>query len=509
MHKVFVYCLGEESADVRALSENHPDWDIEFCKRNIENPKHDQEIIVSHAVLHLAKKTDFEAFGRVWILYRRQLFDARNTETLKKLRQEMLDKKDWAKAKDINEVLSDADFILKNKICNSMPDYLQIETTSFCNAKCIMCSHYFSDNKGAECLKDNTVDCLEDALCLSRTISLNGMGEPFTSPDVCGQIDHYVSLGNRIVTNTNLSVLNDKLIDQINRYFDWLEISVDGCEKDSYESIRRNLKYEVIRKNLSLLKERCPGVRKHIATVIMRQNVKEMPNMVELAVEAGAKVITFMTLNANIIIGNMKDEMSNYPKVLEYYSARALDAGERLGIDVVVPNANLIDRSISLEDIQEELTKMNQLPLYKTSDEEQKMMRTASVVDKYLEENDEIQRDTVPSEVKCSGICDWVLKRSYVDLKGNAAMCCRNQSFHMGNVNDEGCFEKVWNGSFYQKVREIFYSGYVPQSCLKCGLIESGNLKYLEVEMSGEFYKDPPYKVRQKNILKGLLEEEQ
>ena len=86
-------------------------------------------------------------------------------------------------------------------------------------------------------------------------------------------------------------------------------------------------------------------------------------------------------------------------------------------------------------------------------------------------------------------------------------MCCRNQSFHTGNVNGEGNFASVWNGDFYQKLRKIFYSGYLPESCLKCGLIESGNLKYLETDITEEFYRDPRYKVRQRETLKQLLKE--
>ena len=136
---------------------------------------------------------------------------------------------------------------------------------------------------------------MKDAIMLSHTISLNGMGEPFISPLVSNQIDFYSKYGNKIVTNTNLSVLNDRLLEQINSNFEWLEISCDGATQDTYEAIRKNLKFDVIVKNLNILKEKCPKVRKHIATVIMRQNVQEMPQMVELASQVGASIITFMT----------------------------------------------------------------------------------------------------------------------------------------------------------------------------------------------------------------------
>ena len=54
----------------------------------------------------------------------------------------------------------------------------------------------------------------------------------------------------------------------------------------------------------------------------------------------------------------------------------------------------------------------------------------------------------------------------------------------------------------------MFYSGKLPEACLKCGLIESGNLKYLEVDITPEFYCDPQYKVRQKETLRNLIQGE-
>lgn len=501
--RVVVFCTKEETEKIVAIKQN--DWDLEFVYGPKEFKGLSECVVVSHEVICELRSIDFTGCNELYLYVENMLFDVRCGEELKPKRDEAADSKNYIRAKAINDILIDIDFLNRNKVNLSSPDYLQIETTSFCNAKCIMCSHYFSGNKDACCLENETVSNMEDAIALSHTISLNGMGEPFTSPHVSDQIDYYASLGNKIVTNTNLSVLNDRLINQINEYFEWLEISVDGATVETYENIRKNMKLDIIKKHLARLKEECPDVRKHIATVIMRQNVKEMPQMVELAYEAGAKVITFMTLNANAIIQNFHDEMCNYPKVLEYYSERALEMGEKLGIPVIVPNVEFMNHEWTLEDIKDELEAMESIPRFKTSEEEKTMLQTAAIVDEYLKEHDEIQRDTVPSNVKCVGICDWILKQSYIDLKGNVAMCCRNQSFHMGNVNEEGSFGAVWNGNFYQKMREIFYSGYVPESCLKCGLIESGNLKHLSVEMSEAFYQDPAYKKRQKETLKGLL----
>ena len=84
-----------------------------------------------------------------------------------------------------------------------------------------------------------TLEHMRDAIQLSRRINLNGMGEPFISKLVKQQIDLYVGYGNKIVANTNLSVLDDELIERIGKDFECLRSSIDGASKETYESIPR------------------------------------------------------------------------------------------------------------------------------------------------------------------------------------------------------------------------------------------------------------------------------
>lgn len=508
---VCVVCSENEKNEISNAIRNYfKDEPIEYIQADLVPEKIlTNKIVISKEAVLLFKGIRIESKkDNLYVCFANMIFQAADDEELVNKRDEMLTSENWEMAKKINGVLLAIDFLMQREKSKGMPDYLQIETTSYCNAKCIMCSHYFNENKQACHLSRETLDNMADAIQLSSTISLNGMGEPFISPKVCEQIDYYGKFGNRIVTNTNLSVLNDRIIAQINDSFDWLEISIDGASKELYEAIRKNLQFDTLRKNLIRLKNECPNVRKHIATVIMRQNVHEMPKLVELAYEAGASIITFMTLNSNIIIQNSADEMSNYPRVLQYYSVKALERGKELGIPVIVPNIATLDFEVKYEDIVDELAIMDESEKFKSDEEEAEMCRTANIIDEYLRENDETQYDTIASNVRCRGICDWILKQSYIELKGNVAMCCRNQSFHIGNVNVEECFVNVWNGEFYKKLRRIFYSGYIPESCLKCGLIESGNLHYLTVDADEQFYSEPQYKIRQKKILKELLSKE-
>lgn len=504
---IYVLCTDDREQCLACVRDQFVTEDAVLVQDLQQIKSREDVIVVSHVDVPRLREMDLRDYTHLYLYHYGRIVSVGDEESLLCSLQDAIRDQNWQMAKGINDLLIDINFIYRRTELSSMPDYLQIETTSYCNAECIMCSHYFSNNEGASHLSDTTIEHMTDAIQLSRTISLNGMGEPFASPRLPDQIDYYASMGNKMVTNSNLTLLNDRLIDQINKHFSWIEVSCDGASKETYEAIRGNLRFEVFLRNLHILKERCPNVRKHIATVIMRQNVHEMPDLVRLASDAGASIITFMTLNSNIIIQNQRDEMRFYPKVLAYYSVKALEVGEQCGIPVIVPNMEMLDRDITFDEIQDELAAMRQVPFYKDAQELERMRETAAVVSTYLESHDEIQRDTKPSEVRCHGICDWILKESYIDLQGNVAMCCRNQSFRTGNVNESGSFAAVWNSPFYQRLREIFYSGYVPESCLKCGMIESGNLKFLKVEVGPQFYQDPEFKVRQGQTLRALLAE--
>ena len=502
--KVTVYCTEKNKTEIGKIAAADLHEPADFVTYE-ELRKGDGALIADHELVNTLRKDEAAGYSPVYIYFKNRLFDISQADQLVEERRSLVEEKDWSGAKDINEVLCDMDFLCRNTVNRSYPDFFQIESTDFCNSRCIMCEHYFTRNKDAQILQMETLEHMRDAIQLSRRINLNGMGEPFISRLVKQQIDLYVGYGNKIVANTNLSVLDDELIGRIGRDFEWLAISVDGARKETYESIRIGMSYETLIRNLYKLKEKVPHVKKIISMVMMRQNVCEMPELVELAHEVGADQVVFLNLNPNLIIGTAQDVMLNYPKTAQYYSAKAMEKGKELGVHVVAANAPDPGVELCFDDIRDELGKMQSMPMWKTAEEEQEMLKTAGIVNKYIETHDQEQNTTVPTNVRCSGVCDWLLKNCYADLHGNISMCCRNLIYRAGNVEKEGDFLSVWNAPLLKKCREIFYSGYVPEACLKCGMIESGELKYLTADITTDFYKDTALKKKQKQELKTLL----
>ncbi|MCH5161958.1 MAG: UbiA family prenyltransferase [Clostridiales bacterium] len=504
--KISVYCEKQNKEDIERLVRETLKADGAVFL-GYENLLHrGGKLVVDHELVHTLKGDELDGYVGVYVFFKGRIYDVSSAEALLAERQSLLDENNYCAAKDVDEVLRDVDFLKKNRECLSYPDFFQIESTDYCNSRCIMCEHYFRHNKNCDTLSMETLDNLSDVVMLGRIINLNGMGEPFISKHIIEQIDKYVAYGNRLVANTNLSVLTDELIDRIRDNFECLAISIDGARKETYEAIRIGLKFDTVIDNLYLLKEKAPDLKKIICMVTMRQNVCEMPEIVELAHDAGVGQVTFLTLTPNFTIGNFGDAMSNYPKVLEYYSVKALEVGEKYGMRVVVANEGKLNRNITYEEIEDELNAMNAAKKWKTAEEVEAMERIGGKVDDFLQKNDARQSGTVPSNVKCKGVCDWLLKNCYMNLKGDVYMCCRNSLYQAGNVNEAG-FLPVWNSPLMREARDIFYSGYVPEACLKCGMIECGELKYLKADVTDDFYKDSELKELQKKKFAELVGE--
>ena len=405
----------------------------------------------------------------------------------------------WDAARNINDVLLNTDFLLKRTKPAGFPDYLQIETTNKCNAECIMCSHYYIKNRSSIYLSNTIIEKLSHILPYARVIAINGGGEPFINPYISSQIEEFVRFGAKITTKTNLSVINDNLISQINSYFINIQLSCDAASKTTYEQIRNNLSFDIFVNNLKLLQERCPDIDRFFASVIMRQNITELPDIVRFAGQSGIKLISFINLNPDIIIDNNHDNMLNYPNVLSYYLDKAKETGRHLGIKIIAP---AYKNSSLTHYFNYEMELITSLPMFKSKSEIIKMLNFGKILIPLMSNNNSPAEEPKKSSIKCTGICDWLLRRAYINSRGDVNACCINQTFQCGNVEKSGSFEDVWQSDYYQKIRGIFYSGYLPEYCLGCGLIEGGSFKYLKIDITQDFYYEPEYmKMRRQNIL--------
>lgn len=396
----------------------------------------------------------------------------------------------WSALKSANQALIAFDFIRRRIVLNSLPNYIQLETTSYCNARCVMCVHYYNGNDDAKHIDNKLIENLSSELGGCYVIALNGMGEPFLHPQIEEIINCYAERQIYLVTNTNLSILTPTLLELINEHFISIEISCDGATKDTFESIRKNLSFETFKQNLMLLKERCPKTEKKINMVIMRQNVHEMCQMIELAATADVSFVSFSNLQPNTVIGDEEESLLHYPHVLNYYCQQAYELARKMNIKISCPipeSVNGNKDACFYEEMKRMMMDFSSRSIKSTS----QMKLDAKTI-----EDEAFTQEIAPSNVPCVGICEWALDRTYIDLLGNVSVCCCRRIFRMGKIDEEHSLESVWNGELYQRLRAIFYSGWLPSCCVNCGLLDTKRIDFLKILDTDKLHVEAEFKKR-------------
>lgn len=411
-----------------------------------------------------------------YVHYYGQFFSLEDDSLTNKIEKYLLDNHLYRQLKMLNKLKIDIAVATKNASANYMPRYLHISHTNFCNAQCIMCTHYFLGNKHARHLDERMLDKFDEFLPYAEILTLHGTGEPFMDKNILKTLALAEKYGVQIVTNTNLSYLSDELFGYVSRIFKQLNVSCDGATKDIFESIRKNINFESFEKNLSKLAALSNKIRLCMASVAMRQNILTLPDLVRFAKKYGFKSIAFNCLKAYKEIGNFDDELINYPHTASRSFHECLKLGKELGIEVLVPEDFLLEKEDS-EKINEERKKMLEVEKRVTPNRQKEL----SV------KNSEMELTEIPSVYEkdsilynCDGICDWLAEKPYVDLDGNVALCCFNKKVIVGNVF-QSSIRDIINAPTYIAWRKSFYENDMPKDCGHCQFVQNGTLERLKV----------------------------
>ncbi len=128
---------------------------------------------------------------------------------------------------------------------------------------------------------------------LVEGIDLTGGGEPLLHPELLSMIESGKVAGCSVGFNTNGVLLNNELAAELVALnLDWIAYSVDAATPQTYESIRRGAKFAQVLENISALnaakKARGSSLPlTMIVYVMMRDNIFELPAMIDLASQMG------------------------------------------------------------------------------------------------------------------------------------------------------------------------------------------------------------------------------
>jgi radical SAM protein with 4Fe4S-binding SPASM domain len=186
------------------------------------------------------------------------------------------------------------------KLNKKYPQGVEIGTTNLCNAECIMCPHSKLKKMGTMEMKlyKKIIDnCYKLNI---KSIILSFFGEPFLDKEIIEKIKYAKEKKIHVAFYSNASLLNEEWANKIiNSGLDSITISFDGYSKETYEKIRKKLKFDVVKKNILNLIETRRRMKKtnpkiNLVLVELEENKREIKKFYE---EWSKKVDTINIVN--------------------------------------------------------------------------------------------------------------------------------------------------------------------------------------------------------------------
>ena len=256
--------------------------------------------------------------------------------------------------------------------------------------------------------------------------------------NIVSYLEQFSEFGIKFLSNTNLSILDEGLLDILRENFIELSVSCDGYDKESYEAIRVGLCFETFVANCKKVRAMCPQLYMKMAVVVMRQNLGHLDKILAFAYELGFNEVDFNQLCVDEKLGNVKDDPYLYKEDYMEAIKSIQNMADALPIKVSIPTLSHEDGS-------------------------------------------KPRRDLTPEGPFVKGLCDWIAGQAFINLRGDMAICCINQKIIMGNVFKQSV-EEIWNCNRYRDLRQRLYAGRLPAFCSGCDFLLQNRMRLMRVE---------------------------
>lgn len=323
----------------------------------------------------------------------------------------------------------------------TLPRSIYIEPTSRCNELCQQCPRTLLSREEDRDLTFDEFRRIVDQFPKLERVVLHGLGEPLLNKELPGMIRYLKDRGVYVLFNSNGILLNEKrgraLIES---GLDEYRLSMDGSSREMYAYVRGVDAFDKIWRNVKafIALQRSLDASKPAVSLwftAMRENLPELPGLVDLATNAGIKEI--------------------YLQRLVYF-----DQG------LAASKQSLFRRSS-----QEELELVKSCE--QTCRERGITFRAAGSAAPL----ESLIRDF--GERPWSG-CNRPYTLTYITSSGNVLSCCfapfGHRSAHeykeervLGNVFQQS-IENIWHGERYKAFRRAFESDQPARHCSQCGL---------------------------------------
>ncbi len=325
-----------------------------------------------------------------------------------------------------------------------LPAFLQVEPVGQCNLRCQMCPIQFRQDGppyGPLAFMDfDAFVRLVDQFPGLQELHLQGLGEPMMHPRFFDMVAFAAARGICVSTNTNLTLLNERRAAAcVTSGLERLHVSVDGATAETYERIRVRSHFDKVVRNLGLLREareRAGSDRPHfhLTTVVMRQNLHELPDLVRFAHRWAAERLWVQHLCHDF---GEESLPAHYRPMRDFVGAQTLVDDDTSRIEHWFGEARAVAADLGL-DLRLPRTRPRPHP------------------------------PGTPGRKRCS----WPWDQAYVSYQGLAMPCCMVSTpdrANFGNVFEHG-IDAVWNDPAFAAFRTRLDSDEPPDLCRSCAV---------------------------------------
>ncbi|MGW5670044.1 radical SAM/SPASM domain-containing protein [Micromonospora sp. NPDC003776] len=322
-----------------------------------------------------------------------------------------------------------------------LPTNLQLEVTSACNLRCLMCLVRYRPpvNKLAGAMRPELFHRVVDDVPGLRELTLQGLGEPLLSPYLMEMVAAAVARDIVVGFNTNATLLSRRRAEElVASGVGWMHVSLDGARAEAYERVRDGADFDTVVANLAGLVAAkraagsdTPWIR--VVFVAMRDTVDELPELVRLLGRIGVDELHVQNLSHSF---SDADPAGRYAQIREFTADQALWTG----VDA--------ERAAGA------------------------FARAAAEADR-LGVRLRLPRTAAPQPGPAGGPgCSWPWDASYITSTGVVQPCCMvmgDDRVRLGTVGERS-FPEIWYGEEYREFRRRLTGDTPPQVCQGCSL---------------------------------------
>ncbi len=348
--------------------------------------------------------------------------------------------------KDKNEELAIEDEANCRPVMKAMPTWVNLTGTTVCNLKCFMCNQALDPNIPRWFMDEAVYDkAVAELYPFAKMVQFSAFGEPLMTPGLPKKLDDLERTHTKLDVITNATLMKDnKLREQLLRVLGHITFSMDGATADTYNHVRIGADYDRVLDNIrsfcSRRLELPEAQRPRLAFnyILMKCNVHEAAEFVELAHSLGAQQVTFNHLV--VFDDTLKSESLQFHQGLtNEHLQKVRETADRLKVPITMP------------------------PLFMNPDQPPQSLES-------------LQTESHPTPQQADGPgmpsvkCMFLWRRVYIGVRGEVVPCCLAGVPSFGNMMDAG-FRNIWDGETYQTYRKHVFTTNPHGPCKNCYLI--------------------------------------